>query len=217
MKISTIVPAFNEQGTVGEVVSVLRASRVFAGILVVDDGSKDRTAEVARSAGATVLRLPQNSGKGNAMLAGWRLVRPSRPDHVAFYDSDLVGFRTEHVHALVNAGIGCDMACALHDYGPFNGLARFMPIITGDRVLRPWILEALPRNCWSGYRIETAMNRICGAHNGSVRLVLMPGLRYRTKGQKTGFWNAFKANVRMLAEMDKTDTSLLKTGGRSCG
>jgi len=65
-----IVPALNEEETIGAVVeSVIAAGYP---VLVISDGSTDRTAEVAESYGAPVLRLPINLGVGGALRAGFR-------------------------------------------------------------------------------------------------------------------------------------------------
>jgi glycosyltransferase involved in cell wall biosynthesis len=65
-----VIPALNEEASVRRVVDEVRAAGYPA--LVVDDGSVDRTAEVAQSAGATVLRLPVNLGVGGALRCGFR-------------------------------------------------------------------------------------------------------------------------------------------------
>src|SRR3954471_21194218 len=67
-----IVPAMNEEQNVGRVVDELRAFDPALDIVVVDDGSFDRTAEVAREHGARVLRLPFNLGIGGAVQTGFR-------------------------------------------------------------------------------------------------------------------------------------------------
>lgn len=67
-----VVPAWNEQLTVGETVREIRAATPELPVLVVSDGSTDRTADVAREAGALVLELPFNLGVGGAMRAGFR-------------------------------------------------------------------------------------------------------------------------------------------------
>lgn len=67
-----IVPAWNEQLTVGETIREIHAATPDLPVLVVSDGSTDRTAEVAREAGALVLELPFNLGVGGAMRAGFR-------------------------------------------------------------------------------------------------------------------------------------------------
>jgi glycosyltransferase involved in cell wall biosynthesis len=67
-----IVPAYNEEQSVAKVVDELRAFDPGLEIVVVDDGSTDRTAEVARSRGAHVVRLPFNLGIGSAVQTGFR-------------------------------------------------------------------------------------------------------------------------------------------------
>jgi glycosyltransferase involved in cell wall biosynthesis len=67
-----IVPAYNEEGAIAGVIAELRATDPDFEIVVVDDGSHDRTAEAARAAGAHVLRLPFNLGIGGAVQTGFR-------------------------------------------------------------------------------------------------------------------------------------------------
>src|SRR5437762_2703965 len=68
-----IVPAYNEEGRVGPVVREVRSAAPHVDVLVVDDGSSDRTAEEASSAGARVLALPVNLGYGGALQAGYKV------------------------------------------------------------------------------------------------------------------------------------------------
>jgi len=67
-----IVPALNEEATISSVVDEIRAFDPGLAILVVDDGSHDRTAQAARAAGARVLCLPFNLGIGGAVQTGFR-------------------------------------------------------------------------------------------------------------------------------------------------
>jgi glycosyltransferase involved in cell wall biosynthesis len=67
-----VVPAYNEEGSIGSVLADIRAVVPEAGVLVVDDGSSDRTREVALAEGVKVLSLPFNLGVGGAMRAGFR-------------------------------------------------------------------------------------------------------------------------------------------------
>jgi glycosyltransferase involved in cell wall biosynthesis len=67
-----VVPARNEEGAVGAVVAEIRAFDPQLDVVVLDDGSTDRTAEVARAAGAYVVRLPFNVGIGAAVQTGFK-------------------------------------------------------------------------------------------------------------------------------------------------
>jgi glycosyltransferase involved in cell wall biosynthesis len=66
-----IVPAYNEEGSIATVVDNIRKHVSSADILVVDDGSKDRTARKARESGAMVISLPYNMGIGGAVQSGF--------------------------------------------------------------------------------------------------------------------------------------------------
>jgi glycosyltransferase involved in cell wall biosynthesis len=67
-----IVPAYNEEASVARVVDELRAFDPGLEVVVIDDGSTDRTCEVARGRGARVVRLPFNLGIGGAVQTGFR-------------------------------------------------------------------------------------------------------------------------------------------------
>jgi glycosyltransferase involved in cell wall biosynthesis len=66
-----IVPAYNEGQAIGTTIASIHRWAPDFNVLVVDDGSTDRTGELAAAAGATVLRLPYNLGIGGAMQAGY--------------------------------------------------------------------------------------------------------------------------------------------------
>lgn len=83
--VSIVIPAFDEELGIGPVVERVRALRPWAEVLVVDDGSRDRTAEVAAAAGARVVRHPYNKGNGAAVKTG---IRAARGELVLLMDAD---------------------------------------------------------------------------------------------------------------------------------
>ena len=85
-KILAIIPAYNESRFIGSVVLKLKTLPVE--ILVVDDGSTDDTADIARAAGADVLRLETNQGKGTALNAGLVKASQAHPDAIVLIDAD---------------------------------------------------------------------------------------------------------------------------------
>ena len=72
-KCATVIPCLNEAATIGKVVTGVR--RHLPTVLVVDDGSLDSTARDAARAGAEVIRLSRNTGKGAALRVGWQQAR----------------------------------------------------------------------------------------------------------------------------------------------
>lgn len=95
MRTVVIIPALNEEGAIGKVIQDIPKELV-SEVIVVDNGSKDRTREVAAAAGATVLEQPQR-GYGNACLKGLEYVAglPEKPDLIAFLDGDYSDYPQE--------------------------------------------------------------------------------------------------------------------------
>jgi glycosyltransferase involved in cell wall biosynthesis len=85
-RVLVIVPAYNEERFIGSV--VLKLKRHPVDVLVVDDGSTDKTAEIARCAGAAVYHCESNQGKGAALNIGFQQARHHHPDAVAMIDAD---------------------------------------------------------------------------------------------------------------------------------
>jgi glycosyltransferase involved in cell wall biosynthesis len=83
---AALVPAYQAESTVAAVVRGIRES--VSHVLVVDDGSSDRTAAEAESAGAEVLRRGRNGGKGAAVRTGLEHLLATDATHVAFVDAD---------------------------------------------------------------------------------------------------------------------------------
>jgi glycosyltransferase involved in cell wall biosynthesis len=94
MRVSVVVPAYNAEKTLGECLHALGAqslARDTFEIIVVDDASRDRTAQVAERWGAHVIRRAENGGPGAARNMGWQAARGR---WVAFTDADCVPART---------------------------------------------------------------------------------------------------------------------------
>jgi Glycosyl transferase family 2 len=97
-EVAVVIPARNEADRIQATVTAAIGLSAVALVVVVDDGSKDRTAAAARQAGAAVMRHARNRGKGAAMETGAEAVRlldqrehRDRPRHLLFLDADLAG------------------------------------------------------------------------------------------------------------------------------
>lgn len=100
-KILIIVPAFNEEGNVGLAINQIRTCGVACDIVVVDDGSIDKTAQEANEHGAVVLRLPFNLGIGGAVQTGFQYAQQNGYDVAVQIDGD-----GQHDAAYLSAVIG---------------------------------------------------------------------------------------------------------------
>jgi glycosyltransferase involved in cell wall biosynthesis len=81
-----VIPAFNEELTIG---SIVLLTKPYVGrVIVVDDGSSDRTASIALEAGAEVLRMERNGGKAKAVLTGLERAGEHSPRCVVLLDGD---------------------------------------------------------------------------------------------------------------------------------
>lgn len=88
LAIAAVIPAYQAAATVGDVVGRVRAALPGAQIYVIDDGSRDATAAVARAAGAVVLTHASNRGKGAALKTGIEAAASQRADAVITLDAD---------------------------------------------------------------------------------------------------------------------------------
>src|SRR2546422_1878248 len=86
LSVLAAIPAFNEGPTIGSV--VLRAKQYAEEVVVIDDGSKDDTAEIAALAGAHVIQHARNLGKGTAIRTAWLFARERHPEALVLLDGD---------------------------------------------------------------------------------------------------------------------------------
>ncbi|MFE2531696.1 glucosyl-3-phosphoglycerate synthase [Streptomyces sp. NPDC059371] len=125
--VSVVLPALNEEETVGEIVAIIRHDLMqqvplVDEIVVVDSGSTDRTAAVAAAAGARVVhrddilpRIPAVPGKGEVL---WRSLLVTSGDIVCFIDADLKEFSSDFVSGIVGPLLtepGVDLVKAMYD------------------------------------------------------------------------------------------------------
>lgn len=81
-----VIPAYNEERFIGSV--VLKTRQIVSTVIVVDDGSRDSTAEIAAAAGAVVVRHEGNKGKGVALNTGFLKAKEYTPEVVITLDGD---------------------------------------------------------------------------------------------------------------------------------
>lgn len=119
-KVSIIIPALNEADAIGNVIMDLLKAMPGAEIIVVDDGSTDKTGETAEKAGVRVIRHDSPCGYGAGLRTG---ILASNREFVLFCDAD--GQHTvADVRRVLEAGRNCDMAVGARDQDSYISLMR---------------------------------------------------------------------------------------------
>lgn len=172
--VSVVLPAYNEERAVGNVVLGLRKALETIGlpfeVLVVDDGSDDRTADVAADAGATIVSSPQNLGYGIALRRG---IVAARYPYVLICDADGT-YPPSAVEDLTSLAEHFDMVVAARTGRQFRGRGLRALARTGLRVFSSFVVGRRIPDVNSGYRIFH--KSACVGYFG----ILSPGFSFTT-------------------------------------
>jgi glycosyltransferase involved in cell wall biosynthesis len=187
-RVAIVIPARNEASTVGRVIAAcsdLAASDPrFGPVVVVSDNSTDGTDDIARAAGAVVLRRTAASGsKAAAVQLGAQHVDTP---HVLLVDADCVGLTAEHLRALCGsylAGSGA-MSVGVFDRAALALVVARFPMTTGQRILPRDVLLAACRG--DGYGLETRINALVGGRGGVTTSWVLAGVGHVSKVVKRG-------------------------------
>jgi hypothetical protein len=209
LRTAVVVPAFNEATRIGEVLRALVAARGLAEIVVVSDGSSDRTAAVAGEfPDVRVLELPENRGKGAAMRCG---ALATDADLLLFLDADLIGLRPEHVGDLLEPVLTGEAEMTV---GVFRGgrlatdLSHFLvSYISGQRALPRELFLGIPGLATARSGVETAITKYVKARGHRVQNVAMYGVTHPMKEEKLGVLPGVKARLKMYWEIARSLTN----------
>ncbi|WP_434565461.1 glycosyltransferase family 2 protein [Thermoanaerobacterium thermosaccharolyticum] len=171
MSVSVLIPAFNESNRIVDTIRGMENIKEIDEIIVVNDGSTDDTADKAKKAGAKLVNIKNNSGKGKALKEGLKYVKN---DVVAFIDAD-VGLTSREVIKLIEPVINgeADVTVARFPkvnvksgFGFVKKLAKygvklltgydFDSTLSGQRVFKKEVLDKI-KKFYSGYGIEVGM------------------------------------------------------------
>ncbi len=200
--IDIVIPARNEERTVAVNVVAALGCACAREVIVVDDGSSDRTGDEARAAGAKVVRLESGEGsKAHALAAG---VQSSDADAIFFVDADCTGLTSSHLDEICEPFLAgrCTMSLGAFDYGWFwNPLVLRWPPLTGERIVPRWVFESIPSHKLQGYTIEVRINEVIAEGRLSTEVRIMPGVYHRTKRDKLGRIPGLRATWTMYKDL----------------
>lgn len=196
--VAAIVAAYNEETTIGPIVKTLVESGRFRDVIVISDGSSDKTAEIARANGASLVHeFPWKHGKGSAMMHG---VSHTDAPVLFFCDADLIGLATEHLDRILDPVLHGKLAMCvgIRDRGSIlMKLSAHLPLIGGERAMQRTIFESIPDRYLQGFMVEAALNYYCRSRHLPYGTVELLGLHIRRKMQKVGFWKGLKEYIHM--------------------
>jgi glycosyltransferase involved in cell wall biosynthesis len=199
-RVAAIVPAYNEEATLAEVLAVLAAAPAVDEVLVVSDGSTDGTVDIARSLGLRAIHLRQNQGKGRAMAIG---VAHTDAEVLLFVDGDILNLTVDLLDRLVAPVLAgtSDMNVGIRHRGrPINAIQdRTGPLLSGIRCLWREIFEAVPDSHLEGFAIETGLNWACRQLGRRTTTTVMYNLKHLVKEKKRGLWRGLHARYQMFA------------------
>lgn len=202
MKIAAVIPAFNEEKTISQVIKTVLSCKELSQIIVVSDGSTDKTAGIARSFGVEVIDLPRNMGKGAAVVAG---VKATDAEIIILLDADLIGLRPYHIRALlrpVKSG-EADMSIGVFKSGrPLTDLSqRLTPFLNGQRALRREIFASLNDLELTRYGVDITISRYAKSSRLKVVNVNLNNITQMMKEEKLGLIPGVVARLKMYWEI----------------
>jgi len=204
-KISVIICAYNEEPRIGSVLRVVAGHPLLAEIIVINDGSVDKTAEVVqRFPSIRLISLSKNQGKSFALAQG---IRAATYPLLMLLDADLVGLTTHDIEALAEPMLSrqADVVFTMRQ----NSLAicklAGIDYITGERMVRRELLlplvdviEKLP-----SYGIEVFMNEEILRRGARLKIVYWDKVRIVRKSGKIGFWKGYYGDIMMTLQICK--------------
>jgi glycosyltransferase involved in cell wall biosynthesis len=204
LKVSAIIPAYNEARNLPRVLRPLRRVPAVREIIVVSDGSTDDTAAVARDfGGVKVISLPRNVGKTKAIARG---VAEAEHRSLLFCDADLINLRSEHISGLVKKY--CEgYAMVIMDKGSqpwvFRDLLKSAPAVSGTRILDRRHFTRIPFLEGDRFQFEIRINDYFLDNDLAITVVPAEEVYDPRKFVKYPFWEGllldFKGGSQVLA------------------
>ncbi|MGI6586840.1 MAG: glycosyltransferase family 2 protein [Gracilibacteraceae bacterium] len=204
MNVTAVIPAYNEEHTIAGVVNCVKGIDKIQKVIVVSDGSTDRTAEIAKKCGAEVIELNENIGKGGAIKAG---IDECGTEVILFLDADLIGLTKKHVLDLIDPVISdkADMTIGIFKNGRMvTDLAqKVTPYLSGQRAIKKSIIDRIPNMDITRYGVEVALTKYVDKSSARVLEVDLPDMTHVTKEEKLGIIKGVQARIKMYWDIVK--------------
>ena len=207
--IACIIPAHNEQSRIVDVVRAALDSQIFDDITVVDDASTDATVWALSNTlqhpsawRVDVIEIPHHIGKSRAVAHAF--LHTPRCKFICLLDADLIGLRPEDLCNLVHPVTLGNAAVSISRRGHGSGFwPNRLDVLTGERVLPWWMVEAAQLHNQPPMGMEMAINDVIIAARAPLAVVQWPHVTNPTKWQKHGLLGGIAGEARMYRDLIK--------------
>jgi len=204
MSVTAIIPAYNEEKYIANVLKVLTEVEEITQIIVVSDGSTDSTVQVALSWDVQVIALHKNIGKGGALTIG---VKYALAENVLLLDADLIGLTKQHILDLIKPVLKgqAEMTIGVFENGRLaTDMAQLIsPYLSGQRCLKKKWLEQIDDLALAGFGVEIILNHFAEQNKLPTVNVQLPNMTHVMKEEKLGLVRGFAYRLKMYWEIAK--------------
>lgn len=203
MKISCIIPAYNESGRISDVINVLIPHKLIDDIIVVNDASTDNTEEILEEiTGITMISHTKNLGKTQAVVTGLSL---AKNDIVMLIDADLIGLSDKAITSLAQPVLDnkADITISLRK----NALSIYkilgIDFVSGERVFRKkLLLENIEKlNNLPGFGLEVFINELVISKKLRLKIERWDDVISPRKATKIGFFLGSLGDAKMIMQI----------------
>ncbi len=206
IKISCIIPAYNEGLRIEAVLRVVYGHPLVDEIIVVDDASTDDTQSVVkRFPNIRLIVNKENKGKSFSVAAG---IIESSGDYILMLDADLHGLRSEDIASLVDPVKKgkADVSMSIRKNAPTWMKLIKIDLMTGERVFPKSMIASHIQEMMAlhSYALEVFLNRIVIKNKYAIKSVFLKNVQDELKTTKQGFFAGIKLFLSMWRDILKT-------------
>lgn len=203
-RISVIIAAYNEEPRIAHVLKVVEKHPLIDEVIVVNDGSTDKTSNIVKKFKVKLIENEKNMGKTLSVKRG---VEAAKNELIMMLDADLKGLNAGAIEKLAKPVLSGDVDWTLSLRKNSGKLMKFLHMdwVSGERVIPKELL--MEPSIWSrpevGYGLETLMNKSLLSSGKTFRSVYLPSLLITKKSEKTGTIQGWKDEIKMIKQITR--------------